>query len=43
MVLEYPNTKRPNILWKLEQLSKDGKEVIVLKSSKEVQHFLEKF
>jgi hypothetical protein len=34
------NTKRPKILERLEQLSKD-KEVIILKSPKDV-HFLEK-
>lgn len=40
-IWEYPNTKRPKILEILEQLSKD-KEVIILKSPKDVQHFLEK-
>lgn len=40
-IWEYPKTKRPSILERLEQLSND-KEVIILKSPKEVQLFLEK-
>lgn len=40
-IWEYPKTIRPKILERLEQLSKD-KEVIILKSPKDVQHFLEK-
>ncbi|MFE5430808.1 DNA topology modulation protein [Peribacillus simplex] len=40
-IWEYPKTKRPKILERLDQLSKD-KEVIILKSPKDVQYFLEK-
>jgi adenylate kinase family enzyme len=40
-IWHYPKTKRPGILKRLEQLSKD-KQVIILKSPKEVQQFLEK-
>ncbi|UYY96797.1 DNA topology modulation protein [Peribacillus frigoritolerans] len=40
-VWEYPKTKRPKILERLDQLSKD-KEVVILKSPKDVQYFLEK-
>ncbi|MMZ65890.1 topology modulation protein [compost metagenome] len=36
----YPTTKRPVILKRLDQLSRD-KKVIILKSPKEVQQFLE--
>ncbi len=39
-VWDYPKTKRPDILKRLEQLSKD-KNVIMLKSPKEVQQFIE--
>lgn len=39
-IWEYPKTKRPGILERLEELSRE-KEVIVLKSSQEVQLFLE--
>ncbi|MGE7948981.1 DNA topology modulation protein [Lysinibacillus sp. NPDC093688] len=39
-IWQYPKTKRPKILERLEQLSKD-KEVIILKSPKDVQYFLE--
>ncbi|MCP1495110.1 adenylate kinase family enzyme [Peribacillus frigoritolerans] len=38
---EYPRTKRPEILEKLDQHSKD-KEIIILNSPKEIKHFLEK-
>lgn len=40
-IWEYPKTKRPKILYRLEQLSKE-KEVIILKSPKEVKNFLRK-
>jgi adenylate kinase family enzyme len=40
-IWDYPNTKRPEILKRLEQLSK-YKQVIILRSPKEVQRFLEK-
>ena len=40
-IWEYPKTKKPKILDKLEQLSKE-KEVIIFKSSNEVDNFLEK-
>ncbi|TWJ47093.1 Shikimate kinase [Bacillus paralicheniformis] len=40
-IWNYPKTKRPEILKRLEQLSKD-KQVIILKSPKEVQKFLKK-
>ncbi|MCJ7841756.1 DNA topology modulation protein [Lederbergia sp. NSJ-179] len=40
-VWEYPKTKKPKILKKLDLLSK-GREVIILKSSKEVEQFLSK-
>jgi adenylate kinase family enzyme len=40
-IWEYPKTKRPEILKKLEQLSND-KQVIILKSPKEVHQFLKK-
>ncbi|WP_417900112.1 DNA topology modulation protein [Bacillus haimaensis] len=40
-IWDYPKTKRPGILQKLEQLSKD-KQVIIIKSPKEVQQFLDK-
>ncbi|MGM0837358.1 MAG: DNA topology modulation protein [Bacillota bacterium] len=40
-IWNYPKTKKPQILDLLNQLSKD-KQVIVLKSSKEVQQFIEK-
>jgi adenylate kinase family enzyme len=40
-IWDYPKTKRPEILKRLEQLSKD-KQVIIFKSPKEVQQFLEK-
>jgi len=40
-IWDYPKTKKPKILAKLEQLSKE-KEVIILKSSKEVESFIEK-
>ncbi|QOR64856.1 DNA topology modulation protein [Cytobacillus suaedae] len=36
----FPKTQRPNVLTKLEQLS-TNKEIIVLKSPKEVQRFLD--
>lgn len=38
-IWEYPTTKRPVILKRLDQLSRD-KKVIILKSPKEVQRFL---
>lgn len=40
-IWNYPKTKRPDILRKLEQLSED-KQVIILKSPNEVQRFLNK-
>jgi hypothetical protein len=40
-VWQYPKTKKPLILKKMEQLSKD-KEIIILKSQREVQLFLNK-
>jgi adenylate kinase family enzyme len=40
-IWDYPKMKRPEILKRLEQLSKD-KQVIIFKSSKEVKQFLEK-
>ena len=40
-IWNYPKTKKPEILKRLHQLSKD-KQVIILKSPKEVQQFLEK-
>lgn len=40
-IWEYPKTRKPRILERLEQLSTD-KEVIILKSPKDIQHFLEK-
>ncbi|WP_226530283.1 DNA topology modulation protein [Metabacillus niabensis] len=40
-IWEYPKTKRPKILNRLEQLSKK-KEVIILKSPKEVDDFFKK-
>lgn len=40
-IWEYPKTKRPIILEKLEHLPKD-KDVIILKSPKEVRNFLKK-
>ncbi|MBM7621105.1 adenylate kinase family enzyme [Bacillus tianshenii] len=39
-IWDYPITKRPGILKKLEQLSED-KQVIMIKSPKEVQQFLD--
>jgi adenylate kinase family enzyme len=39
-IWEYPKTKRPKILERLEQLSNE-KNVIILKSSREVQQFLD--
>ncbi|MCA1322327.1 DNA topology modulation protein [Bacillus tianshenii] len=39
-IWDYPKTKRPEILKKLEQLSKE-KQVIIIKSPKEVQQFLD--
>ncbi len=39
-IWEYPKTKRPKILERLEELSKE-KEVIILKAPKEVENFLE--
>ncbi|MBT2757474.1 DNA topology modulation protein [Mesobacillus foraminis] len=39
-IWEYPKTKRPKILERLEELSKE-KEVIILKTPKEVENFLE--
>ena len=41
-IWEYPKMKRPTILKKLNQLSKD-KDVIILKSTNEVRLFLEKY
>lgn len=40
-IWKYPKTKRPGILKRLIRLSKD-KEVIILRTPKEVQRFLEK-
>ncbi|MEQ2526314.1 DNA topology modulation protein [Bacillaceae bacterium CLA-AA-H227] len=40
-IWNYPNTKRPEILKRLDQLSKD-KQIIILKSPKEVQQFIVK-
>ncbi|MCM3617677.1 DNA topology modulation protein [Sutcliffiella horikoshii] len=40
-IWDYPRTKRPGILQKLEQLSGD-KKVMIIKSPKEVQEFLDK-
>ncbi|MCA1064870.1 DNA topology modulation protein (plasmid) [Rossellomorea sp. AcN35-11] len=40
-IWNFPKTKRPDILKKLEQLSQD-KQVIILKSPKEVQRLLDK-
>ncbi|MFC7319985.1 DNA topology modulation protein [Halobacillus campisalis] len=40
-IWDYPKTKRPEIQGRLEQFSED-KQVIILKSPKEVQLFLEK-
>jgi len=40
-IWEYPKTKRPNILDRLQQLSND-KNVIILKSPKDVKRFLGK-
>jgi adenylate kinase family enzyme len=40
-IWDYPKMKRPEILKRLEQLSKD-KQVIIFKSPKEVKQFLEK-
>ena len=42
MDMEYPKTKRPSILKRLNKLSKD-KDVVILKSSNEVKLFLEKY
>ncbi|MCK0470416.1 DNA topology modulation protein [Halalkalibacter sp. APA_J-10(15)] len=39
-IWNYPKTKRPDILIKLEQLSED-KQIIILKSPNEVQRFLD--
>jgi hypothetical protein len=39
-IWEYPKTKRPGILIRLEQLAKE-KVVIILKSPKNVKQFLE--
>jgi adenylate kinase family enzyme len=39
-IWEYPKTKRPGILIRLEQLAKE-KEVLILKSPKDVKQFLE--
>ena len=39
-IWEYPKTKRPKILDRLKQLSKE-KEVIILKSPKEVENYIE--
>lgn len=38
-VWKYPKTKRPEILYRLEQLCND-QHVVILKSSREVEHFL---
>lgn len=40
-IWEYPTTKRPVILKRLDQLSRD-KKAIILKSPKEVQRFLDR-
>jgi hypothetical protein len=40
-IWNYPKTSRPEILNRLKQLPKD-KQVIMLKSPREVQRFLEK-
>jgi len=40
-IWEFPKTKRPEILNKLDALSEE-KKVIILKSPKEVRNFLEK-
>ncbi|PKR85314.1 DNA topology modulation protein [Heyndrickxia camelliae] len=40
-IWDYPKTKRPQILQRLQLLSKE-KEVIILKSPKDVERFLEK-
>jgi adenylate kinase family enzyme len=40
-VWDYPKTKRPNIYKKLEPLSKE-KKIIILKTPKEVENFLNK-
>ena len=39
-IWKYPKTKRPKILDRLKQLSKE-KEVIILKSPKEVENYIE--
>ena len=39
-IWEYPNTKKPIILNKLKQVS-DEKEIIILKSTREIEKFLE--
>ena len=39
-IWEYPKTKRPKILDRLKQLSKE-KDVIILKSPKEVENYIE--
>ncbi|MBL3820698.1 DNA topology modulation protein [Bacillus sp. BSL6] len=41
-IWEYPKTKRPSILKRLNQLSKE-KDVIILKSPNEVRQFLKKY
>ncbi|MDM5428089.1 DNA topology modulation protein [Bacillus mycoides] len=41
-IWDYPNTKKPTILKRLNPLSK-GKEVIILKSPNEVRQFLKKY
>ncbi|MFD1851280.1 DNA topology modulation protein [Oceanobacillus bengalensis] len=41
-IWNYPKTKRPEILKRLEQLPK-GKQVIILKSPKDVEQFIEKY
>jgi adenylate kinase family enzyme len=38
-IWDYPKVKRPTVLMKLEKLSKE-KKIIILKSPKEVQNFL---
>lgn len=40
-IWDYPRTKKPIVLKKLKQLP-DDKKVIILKSPREVRHFLEK-
>ena len=40
LIWKYPKTKRPKILDRLKQLSKE-KEVIILKSPKEVENYIE--